>query len=182
MLRPAMVEGRGECRWRRREGEGKRHRDGQQDGRVRGSLVADPPGDLRDGGRFEAAGGCAILKAGAGVPSRCEAWAGGEVAGVRLEEDGRGATDKGAEAEVGVHEGPGDEVEAVEGGRGAGGRRVGERISIRVDVLKGEEGVREMVEGVRDAGGTDFGYKADMGAVVGESKGQMKSPYAVPCP
>jgi hypothetical protein len=35
---------------------------------------------------------------------------------VRLEENGRGATDNGAEAEVGVHEGPGDEVEAVEGG------------------------------------------------------------------
>ncbi len=74
VLRPAMVEGRGECRWRRREGKGKRRRDGQQDGRVRGSLVADPPDDLRDGERFEAAGGCAILKAG--VSSRCEAWAG----------------------------------------------------------------------------------------------------------
>ncbi len=35
---------------------------------------------------------------------------------MRLEENGRGATDNGAEAEVGVHEGPGDEVEAVEGG------------------------------------------------------------------
>ncbi len=90
---------------------------------------------------------------------------------MRLEEDGRDATDNGAEAEVGVHEGPGDEVEAVEGGRGAGGRRVGERLSIGVDVLEGEEGVREMVEGVRDAGGTGFGDKTDMGAVVGESRG-----------
>ncbi len=82
---------------------------------------------------------------------------------MRLEEDGRGATDNGAETEVGVHEGPGDEVEVIEGGR-----RVGERLSVGVDVLEGEEGVREMVEDVRDAGGTGFGDKTDMGAVVGE--------------
>ncbi len=49
--------------------------------------------------------------------------------------------------------------EAVEGGRGAGARRVGERLSVGGDVLEGEEGVREMVEGVRDAGGTGFGIK-----------------------
>ena len=99
-----------------------------------------------------------------------------------MEEDGRGATDNGAEAEVGVHEGSGEKVETVEGGRGAGGRRVGERLSIGVDVLEGEEWVREMVEGVRDAGGTGFGDKADMGAVVGESRRQIKNPYAVPRP
>jgi hypothetical protein len=99
-----------------------------------------------------------------------------------LEEDGRNPTDNGAEAEVGVHELSGDEVEAVEGGRGAGARRVGERLSVGGDVLEGEEGVREMVEGVRDAGGTGFGDKADMGAVVGESRGQIKSPDTVPCP
>jgi hypothetical protein len=63
-----------------------------------------------------------------------------------------------------------------------GGRRVGERLSIGVDVLEGEEWVREMVEGVRDAGGTGFGDKADMGAVVGESRRQIKTPYAVPRP
>ena len=39
-----------------------------------------------------------------------------------------------------------------------------------------------MVEGVRDAGGTGFGDKADMGAVVGESRRQIKTPYAVPRP
>jgi hypothetical protein len=72
------------------------------------------------------------------MPSRGEAWAGSEVAGVGLEEDGRGPTDNGAEAEVGVHELAGDEVEAVEGGRGAGTRRVGERLSVEGDVLKGE--------------------------------------------
>jgi hypothetical protein len=59
---------------------------------------------------------------------------------VGLKEDGRGLTDDGAEAEVGVHELPGDEVEAVEGGRGAGARRVGERLSVGADVLEGEEG------------------------------------------
>jgi hypothetical protein len=64
----ATGAGRGECRWRRRQGEGKRRWDGQQDDGLRGRLVADPPGDLRDGGRFETAGGGAILKAG--VPSR----------------------------------------------------------------------------------------------------------------
>ena len=116
------------------------------------------------------------------MPSRCEAWAGGEVAGVRVEEDGRGATNNGAEAEVGVHEGPGEKVETVEGGQGAGGRRVGERLSIGVDVLEGEEGVREMVEGVRNAGGTGFGDKADMGAVVGKGRGQIEPPDTVPCP
>ncbi len=79
--------------------------------------------------------------------------------------------DNGAEAEVGVHEGPGDKVEAVEGERGAGGRRVRERLSIGADVLEGEKWVREMVEGVRDAGGTGFGDKTDMGVVVGESRG-----------
>ena len=99
-----------------------------------------------------------------------------------MEEDGRGPTDNGAEAEVGVHKLSGDEVEAVEGGRGAGGRRVGERLSIGVDGLEGEEWVREMVEGVRDAGGTGFGDKADMGAVVGESRRQINNPYAVPRP
>ncbi len=93
---------------------------------------------------------------------------------MRLEEDGRGATDNVAEAEVGIHEGPADEVEAVEGGRGAEGRRIGERLSIGVDVLEGEEGVREMVEGVRDAGGAGFGDETDMGAVVEESRGQIK--------
>ena len=39
-----------------------------------------------------------------------------------------------------------------------------------------------MVEGVRDAGGTGFGDKADMRAVVGESGRQVETPYAVPCP
>jgi len=116
------------------------------------------------------------------VPSRGEAGARSEVAGVGLEEDGRGPTGNGAEADVGVHELPGDKVEAVEGGRGAGARRVGERLSVGGDVLEGEERVREMVEGVRDAGGTGFGDKADMGAVVGESRGQIKSPDTVPCP
>ncbi len=38
---------------------------------------------------------------------------------MRLEEDGRGATDNGAEADVGVQEGSGDEIKPVEGGRGA---------------------------------------------------------------
>jgi hypothetical protein len=33
-----------------------------------------------------------------------------------LEEDGIGSTNHGAKAEVGVDEGPGEEVEAVEGG------------------------------------------------------------------
>ena len=48
-LRLATVEGLGECRWRRRDGGGKRRRDGQQDGRIGGRLVADPPSDLSDG-------------------------------------------------------------------------------------------------------------------------------------
>jgi hypothetical protein len=48
--------------------DGTRRWDGQKYGGIRGRLVADPPGDLRDGGSFEAAGGGAILKAG--VPSR----------------------------------------------------------------------------------------------------------------
>ncbi len=99
-----------------------------------------------------------------------------------LKEDGRGPTDDGAEAEVGVHELSGDEVEAVEGGRGTGARRVGERLSVGADVLEGEEGVREMVEGVRDAGGTSSGDKTDMGAVVGESRGQIEPPDTMPCP
>ena len=104
------------------------------------------------------------------------------VCGWRKTEGAPPTTDNGAEAEVVVREGPGEKVETVEGGRGAGGRRVGERLSIGVDVLEGEEWVREMVEGVRDAGGTGFGDKADMGAVVGESRGQIKTPYTVPCP
>ncbi len=99
-----------------------------------------------------------------------------------MEEDGRGPTDNGAEAEVGVHKLSGDEVEAVEGGRGSGGRWVGKRLSVGGDVLEGEEGAREMIEGVRYAGGPGFGDKADMGAVVGESRGQIKPPYTVPCP
>ena len=99
-----------------------------------------------------------------------------------MEEDGRGATDIGAEAEVGVHEGPGEKVETVEGGRGAGGRRVGERLSVGGDVLKREEGVREVVEGVTDTGGACFWDEADMRAVVGESEGQIETPYTVPCP
>ena len=101
---------------------------------------------------------------------------------MRLEEDGRGATDNGAEAEVGVHEGPGEKVETVEGGRGAGGRRVGERLSVGGDVLKREEGVREVVEGVRDTGGTGFGNETDMRAVVRKSRGQIETPDTVPCP
>ncbi len=80
------------------------------------------------------------------MPSRGEAGAWSEVAGVGLEEDGRGPTGNGAEADVGVHELPGDKVEAV------------------------------------DAGGTGLGDKADMGAVVGESRGQIKPPDTVPCP
>ncbi len=98
-----------------------------------------------------------------------------------MEEDGRGPTGNGAEADVGVHELPGDKVEAVEGGRGTGARRVGERLSVGGDVFEAEERVREMVDGVRDAGGTGFGDKTDMGAVVGESRGQIKSPDTVPC-
>ncbi len=60
-----------------------------------------------------------------------------------MEEDGRDPTDNGAEADVGVHKLSGDEVEAVEGGQGAGARRVGERLSVGGDVLEGEEGVRK---------------------------------------
>ena len=88
--------------------------NGRQDGGPRRRLFADPLDDLGDCGGFEAAGGCAILEAG--MPTRCKAGAGGEVAGLRLEEDGIGPTDHGAKAEVGVDEGPGEEVEAVEGG------------------------------------------------------------------
>ena len=91
-----------------------RGQNGLQYGEPRRRLFADPPGDLGDCGSFEAAGGCAILEAG--MPTRCKAGAGGEVAGLRLEEDGIGTTDHGAKAEVGVDEGPGEEVEAVEGG------------------------------------------------------------------
>ncbi len=91
-----------------------RGQNGLQDGGPRRRLFADPPGDLGDCGCFEAAGVSAILEAG--MPTRGKAGAGGEVAGLRLEEDGIGPYDHGAKAEVGVDEGPGEEVETVEGG------------------------------------------------------------------
>jgi hypothetical protein len=79
---PTTKSGRAECRWRSWQGEGKRRWDWWQDGGLLRRLVADPAGDLRDGGRLEASGGGPILKAG--VPSRREALAGSEVDGVRL--------------------------------------------------------------------------------------------------
>ncbi len=101
---------------------------------------------------------------------------------MRLEKNRRDGVDNGAEAEVGVHEGPGKEIEPVESGRGACGRGIGEGLSVGGDVLKGEKGVREVVEGVRDTGGTGFGNEIDMRAVVGKSRGQIEPPDTVPCP
>ncbi len=60
---PAARDGCGKwCRM------GRRRCTGQQGGEIRGRLIADPPGDLGNGGRFKATGGGAILEAG--VPSR----------------------------------------------------------------------------------------------------------------
>jgi hypothetical protein len=101
-------------------------------GEIRGRLVADPPGDLGNGGRFETTGGGAILEAG--VPPRWEAWAGSEVAGVGLKEDGRGPTDNGAETEVELPPSKAGE------GRELVARRVGERLSIGGDVLEARRG------------------------------------------
>ncbi len=96
----------------------------------------------------------------------------GEAPPTTVQRPRSGSTDNGAEAEI----------EAVEGGRGAGGRGVGDGLSVGGDVHKGKEGVREVVEGLRNACGAGFGDKTDVGAVVGERRGQIKNPYTVPCP
>ena len=50
------------------QGEDRRRCVGQRCDGIGGRLVANPPGDLGNGGRFEATGGGTILEAG--VPSR----------------------------------------------------------------------------------------------------------------
>ena len=70
---------------------------------------------------------------------------------------------------------PGNKVEAVKGGRGAGARRVGERLSIGGDVLKGEERVREEIQGVDDPCGSCLGNKDVMATIVGESGGEPET-------
>jgi hypothetical protein len=106
------------------------------------------------------------------------------VCGWRKTGDGRRDTDNGAEAELGVHEGPGDEIEPVEGGRGTWGRVGAQHRGRRPQKSKGKRGVREVVEGVRvrDTGGAGFWDEADMRAIVGEGRGQIEPPETVRCP
>ncbi len=91
------------------------------------------------------------VKVGVGegrVPTGGEGRAVAQVAGVGLEEGlGAGTCDEKAGAKVGVEESTAHKVCSVEGGGGARSSGVGDRRE-KSGVFEGEEGIREVGEGV----------------------------------
>ena len=108
------------------------------------------------------------------MPSGRKEECGVEVAGLGRKKGGLGGTDHLTEAELVIPELPTDKVGAVVGGMGAVRRGVGDN-GVRGRVLKGEERIREKIQGVGDASGACLGNKDEMAAIVGKGGGDIKT-------
>jgi hypothetical protein len=144
--------------------------------RVMGS---DPPSDFGDGGAFKLTVWSPILEGG--MPTWREEGSGLEVASEGGKKARLGETYHTAEAEVGIKEVSTDEVFAGVGGMRTVGRGVGHG-RVGGGVLKWEQGIREEVDGVSDAGGAGFGYENLVATIVGKRGGQPKTADTVMCP
>ena len=92
------------------------------------------------------------------MPSGRKKGGGVEVAGLGRKKRRLGWTNHLTEAELGIVELPTDKVGAGVGGMGAVRRGVGDN-GVRGRVLKGEERIREKIQGVGDTSGTCLGNK-----------------------
>ena len=90
------------------------------------------------------------------------------------EKGGLSRTDDLTEAELVIPELPTDKVGAVVGGMGAVRRGVGDN-GVRGRVLKGEERIREKIQGVGDTSGACLGNKDEMATIVGKGGGDIKT-------
>ncbi len=127
-------------------------------------MLEDPASNLRDGGAFCVAVGGLVGKGG--VPSGGEACAGGEVSGLRGQEDRLGGGDDTAHTKLGVHESATHEVHAVV--RGVGARFGGIGQGLRGEAFEVKERVRKMIEAIRDTSGSRFRDKDNMRPIVKE--------------
>ena len=119
-------------------------------------MGSDPSGNLFDRGSLELPVSRAILEGR--VPSGRKKGGGFEVVGLGRKKRRLGWTNHLAEAELGIVELPTDKVGAVIGGMGAVRRGVGDN-GVRGRVLKGEERIREKIQGVGDTSGACLGNK-----------------------
>ncbi len=94
------------------------------------------------------------------MPPGGEARAGGEVAGVRGQEDGFGGGHDTAHTKLGVHEAAPNEVYAVVCGVGARGGGIGQ--GLRGEAFKVKERVRKVIEAIRDTSCSRFRDKDNM--------------------
>ncbi len=78
------------------------------------------------------------------------------------------------EAELVISELPTDKVGAVVGGMGAVRRGVGDN-GVRGRVLKGEERIREKIQGVCDASGACLGNKYVMATIASKCGGDVET-------
>ncbi len=135
-------------------------------------MGSDPPGNLLDGGSFELTGSRAILEGR--VPSGRKKGSGLEVAGLRGKKRRLGETGHLAQAELGVVELTTNKVGAGVGEMRAVGRGIGDN-GVGGRVLKGEERVREEIQGVGDASGACLREEDVMTAIVGKSGGDPET-------
>ena len=145
-------------------------------------MEGDPVGDFGD--RRVGSGGVVGVKVGVGegrVPTGGEGRAVTQVAGVGLEEGlGAGTCDE-AGAKVGVEESTAHKVGPVEGGGGARSSGVGDRRE-KSGVFEGEEGIREVGEGLADTRETSGGEENVEAAIVVSGGGEIEPPSAVAGP
>jgi hypothetical protein len=111
---------------------------------------------------------------GCRVPSGRKKRGGLEVAGLRGKKRRLGGTNNLTQAELGVVKLTTDKVGAGVGGMRAVGRGIGDN-GVGGRVLKGEERVREEIQGVGDSGGSCLGDKNVMTTVVVESGGEPET-------
>ena len=135
-------------------------------------MCSDPPGNLLDGGALELPSSRAILEGR--VPSRGKKRGGLEVAVLRGKKRRLGETGHLAQAELGVVELTTNKVGAGVGGMRAVGRGIGDN-GVGGRVLKGEERIREEIQGVGDSCGSCLGNKDVMATIVGESGGEPET-------
>jgi hypothetical protein len=135
-------------------------------------MGSDPSSNLLDGGLLELPVSRAILEGR--VPSGRKKRGGLEVAGSGGEKRRLGETDYLAEAELGVVKLTTDKVGAGVGGMGAIEREVGDN-GVGGRVLKGEERIREEMQGVGDVSGACLGDEDVMATIVGEIGGEPEN-------
>jgi hypothetical protein len=114
------------------------------------------------------------------MPSGGEACAGGEVAGLRGQEDGLGGGHDTTHTQLGVHEASTHEVHTVVSRVGA--RVGGIRKGLRGEAFKVKERVRKVIEAIRDTSSSSLRDKNNVGSIMQEGGTQVESTGAVLVP